>query len=159
MVLIPTGKVYYDVSNGSHLSSPSVMIPAVDPAFGRLRELRPLLLKSHQILMEAEKDHYESLYAPIATKGEYLHLVLHHEQFSWLRPISQLIVQIDEVLMAKQPQARERATELVRQTRYLLQATEIGEVFQARSQRSAQSNPEMAAIMIKLSELLQDSQS
>jgi hypothetical protein len=106
--------------------------------------------------MEAEKDHYEAIYAPIATKGEYLHLVLHHEQFSWLRPISQLIVQIDEVLMAKQPQAIERATELIGQTRYLLQATEIGEAFQSRSQRLAQSNPEMAMLIIKLTELLQD---
>ncbi len=132
------------------------MIPAVDPAFGRLRELRPLLLKSHLILMEAEKTDYELIYSPIATKGEYLHLVLHHEHFSWLRPISQLIVQIDEVLMAKQPQSSQRATELISETRYLLKATEIGEVFQARSQRSAESNPEMATVIIKLTELLED---
>jgi hypothetical protein len=47
--------------------------------------------------MDAEKDLYEAVHGPIPNKGEYLRLVLNHEQFSWLRPISQFIVQIDEV--------------------------------------------------------------
>ncbi|NJL45283.1 MAG: hypothetical protein HC922_05090 [Leptolyngbyaceae cyanobacterium SM2_3_12] len=85
-----------------------------------------------------------------------MRLVLSHEQFSWLRPISQFIVQIDEVLMAKQPQAPERAMELMAEARNLLQATEIGHAFQERTQVAARQDPEMAAISLRVTELLGD---
>lgn len=129
--------------------------PASDPAFASLRELRPLLLKAHKILMDAEKDRYEASYGAIANKGDYLRLVLSHEQFSWLRPISQLIVQMDEVLMSKQPQPLARGAEIFDQARHLLYDTEIGQAFQTRSQATARSNPEMAAMAQRLHELMQ----
>jgi hypothetical protein len=128
--------------------------PASDPAFVPLRQFRPLLLKAHKILMDAEKDRYEANHGPIANKGDYLRLVLSDEQFSWLRPISQLIVQIDEVLMAKQPQPLERAPELLNQARHLLYDTEIGQAFQARTQVVAQRDPEMAAMAQRMDELM-----
>jgi hypothetical protein len=131
--------------------------PSSDPAFQKLRELRPILLKSHKVLMDAEKDNYEALYGKIPNKGEYLRLVLSHEQFSWLRPISQFIVQIDEVLMSKKPQPLERADELITAARNLLQQTEIGETFQARSEAIARNDPEMAAMHQKVTELLNES--
>ncbi|QQE67207.1 hypothetical protein GFS31_39190 [Leptolyngbya sp. BL0902] len=130
--------------------------PAVDPAFDQIRELRPLLLKAHKHLMEAEKDIYEAAHGPIPHKGEYLRLVLSHEQFSWLRPISQFIVQLDEVLMSKQPQPLARAEELMQEARHLLQATEIGHAFQERSALAAQNNLEMAAMTLRITELLAD---
>ena len=80
--------------------------------------------------------------------------MLSDEQFSWLRPISQLIVQIDEVLMAKQPQPLERAPELLNQARHLLYDTEIGQAFQARTQVVAQRDPEMAAMAQRMDELM-----
>lgn len=128
--------------------------PASDPAFEPLRHFRPLLLKTHKLLMDAEKDRYEANHGAIATKGDYLRLVLSDEQFSWLRPISQLLVQIDEVLMSKQPQPVERAPELLNQARHLLYDTEIGQVFQERSQLVARSNPEMAAMVQRMDELM-----
>jgi hypothetical protein len=129
--------------------------PVTDPAFASLREFRPLLLKAHKLLMEAEKESYEISYGPIANKGDYLRLVLSHEQFSWLRPISQFIVQIDEVLMAKQPQPLDRAPELLGQARHLLFDTEIGQAFQARTEAIARSNPEMAAMAQRMAELME----
>ena len=54
--------------------------PASDPAFEPLRQFRPLLLKAHKILMDAEKDRYEASHGPIANKGDYLRLVLSDEQ-------------------------------------------------------------------------------
>jgi hypothetical protein len=129
--------------------------PASDPAFVPLREVRSLLLKAHKILMDAEKDRYEASYGPIANKGDYLRLVLSHEQFSWLRPISQLIVQMDEVLMAKQPQPLARASELLDQARHLLYDSEIGQAFQDRSDSIARHNPEMGAMAQRLHEIMQ----
>ncbi|HSM81059.1 MAG TPA: hypothetical protein VLS96_05210 [Nodosilinea sp.] len=133
----------------------TVGTPAVDPAFAALREFRPLLLAAHKLLMDAEKEFYEERHGPIANKGEYLRLVLSHGQFSWLRPISQFIVQMDEVLMSKQPQPPERASELLNQARHLLQDTEIGQVFQARTELVARHSPEMVATAQRMEELLQ----
>jgi hypothetical protein len=124
------------------------------PDLAILKELRPLLLKSHKLLMEAEKTRYEAIYGPIPTKGEYLRLVLHHEQFSWLRPFAQLIVQIDEVLMAKTPLPPERSTEVLHQARNLLQASEIGEAFEVSSQALTYQDPEIAPMLARLTALL-----
>jgi hypothetical protein len=124
------------------------------PDFAVLQELRPLLLKSHKILMEAEKDRYEANFGPIANKGEYLRLVLHHEQFSWLRPISQLIVEIDEVLMARTPPPPERATQVLGQARTLLQVSEVGEAFYAFSEELIHQESELGPMLVRVTELL-----
>jgi hypothetical protein len=129
--------------------------PATDPAFAPLHELRSLLLKAHKILMDAEKDRYEASHGPIANKGDYLRLVLSHEQFSWLRPISQLIVQMDEVLMAKQPQPLDRAPELLNQARHLLHDSEIGQAFQERALAIAPQHPDLAAMAERIGQLTQ----
>jgi hypothetical protein len=71
-----------------------------------------------------------------------------------LQPVSQLIGQIDEVLMAKEPQPLERATQLMAEARSLLQATEIGQAFQERSALTARKDPEMAAMALRVEELL-----
>jgi hypothetical protein len=128
--------------------------PSTEPAFQPLRELRPLLLKSHKVLMDAEKERYEATHGPISNKGEYLRLVLGHEQFSWLRPISQLIVQMDEVLMSKKPQPLEQADELMATARNLLQETEIGEAFWRSADALAPTDPEMAAMRQQIADLL-----
>lgn len=129
--------------------------PASDPAFAKLRELRSLLLKAHKQLMEAEKDAYEAIHGPIPHKGEYLRLVLSHDQFSWLRPISQFIVQMDGVLMAKEPQPLGRAEDLMVEARHLLQTTEIGHAFQEKSTLLAQRDAAMAALVERVTALLQ----
>jgi hypothetical protein len=140
-----TAEMTANMSNG---------LPASDPAFAPLRELRSLLLKAHKILMDAEKDRYEATYGAIANKGDYLRLVLGHEHFSWLRPISQLIVQLDEVLMAKQAQPLDRAPELLTQARHLLQDSEIGQMFQDRTRLATAQHPELTAMAERMAELM-----
>lgn len=142
----PTGQLPRKVRNVSMVAS--------TPDFATLQELRPLLLKSHKILMEAEKDRYEASFGPIANKGEYLRLVLHHEQFSWLRPISQLIVEMDEVLMARTPPPPERATEVLHQARTLLQLSEVGEAFFAYSEELVHQGSELGSLVVRVTELL-----
>ncbi|WP_008313994.1 hypothetical protein [Leptolyngbya sp. PCC 6406] len=73
------------------------------PAYQKLKTLRPLLLKLHKALLNVERDHYERIHGPITSKGEFFQLVIGDEWFSWLRPMSQFIVQMDEVLWSKEP--------------------------------------------------------
>ncbi len=68
------------------------------PAIARLQEIRPELLRLHKALLDSERVVYEQTNGRIANSGEFFRLVISDDAFSWLRPISQFIVQIDELL-------------------------------------------------------------
>ena len=68
----------------------------------RLKYFRNSLLKLHKLLLESERVRYEQTNGPIKNKGEFFQLVISDDAFSWLRPISQFIVQIDEFTSAKE---------------------------------------------------------
>ena len=70
----------------------------------RMRELRLGLLRLHKALLDSERAAYERVHGQV-TGGELLQLVINHEQFAWLRPVSELIVRIDEMLDAVEPAA------------------------------------------------------
>jgi len=69
-----------------------------DLAVARLKEIRPELLRLHKALLDSERIVYEQTNGPIANSGEFFRLVIDDDAFSWLRPISKFIVQIDELL-------------------------------------------------------------
>ncbi len=69
-----------------------------DLTVARLQEIRPELLRLHKALLNSERIVYEQANGPIANSGEFFRLVIDDDAFSWLRPISQFIVQIDELL-------------------------------------------------------------
>jgi hypothetical protein len=107
----------------------------------RLRDIRTALLRLHKTLLELERASYERTHGKISNSYEYLNLVMHHPQFSWLRHLSELIVQIDETL-----DTRERATEgtanaLIQQSRLLLTPNEAGPEFQRKYYASVQESP------------------
>ena len=64
----------------------------------RLRQVRDHLLDLHKALLDAERTRFEREHGRVASSGQWLQLVLGHEQFAWLRPFSGLIVRIDEWL-------------------------------------------------------------
>ncbi len=89
-------------------------------ARGRLHGVRDGLLRLHKALLESERVGYERAKGRIASSQEFLQLALQHEWFSWLRPVSELIVQIDELLDGEEPVTDERAAVFVERTRTLL---------------------------------------
>lgn len=72
--------------------------PSSDPTITRLQAIRPELLRLHKALLDSERIVYEQTHGPIVNSGEFFRLVIEDPAFSWLRPISQFIVQIDELL-------------------------------------------------------------
>lgn len=120
----------------------------------QLRQLRPLLLKFHKALLEHERAIYEQTYGAIANTGEYFQLVLGHEWFNWLRPISQMIVRIDEQLHAKKPEAAESATMLLAEVQTLMNPVEDGTIAEQRYYQAIQQNPEIAQMHTAFSAIL-----
>ncbi|MBD2093620.1 hypothetical protein H6F90_00425 [Trichocoleus sp. FACHB-591] len=120
----------------------------------RLREVRAALLRLHKALLEFERVNYEQFFGRIQSKGEYFQLVVNHDWFSWLRPISQFIVQIDEALSAKEPITVGAANELLSQARQMLRPAQDGTTLEKRYYRAIQQEPEIALLHADVSQLL-----
>jgi hypothetical protein len=81
-----------------------------DPARQSLIDLRNRLLQLHKVLLEDERRTYERVHGRIPSPGAFLQLLLSDSWFAWLRPVTGLVVEIDEALAAKEP-ATEQTTE------------------------------------------------
>jgi 23S rRNA G2445 N2-methylase RlmL len=63
-----------------------------------LREMSRALIPLHRGLIEATKSDYSFAYSPIDTPAELLRLVQADPFFEWLKPVTTLIVDIDEIV-------------------------------------------------------------
>jgi hypothetical protein len=106
----------------------------------RLGAVRHALLKLHKALLDDARVEFERARGRIESSGEFLQLVLNDEWFAYLRPLSTLVVQIDELLDAEEATKRE-ADALIAQARAMLKpdeggSEEWGEKYRAALQRS-----------------------
>jgi hypothetical protein len=62
-----------------------------------LRELFRLLLPLHRGLIEAARGDYAFAYGPVEKPSHLLQLLDEHPFFAWLKPLTSLIVHIDEM--------------------------------------------------------------
>jgi hypothetical protein len=118
--------------------------------------LRRVLLRLHKALLDDERLAYERIYGRV-TGSELLQLVINHEQFAWLRSISELIVSIDEMLDAEEPVTSADAELLLTQTRALLKPSENGTDFERKYYASLQRAPEIVLAHREVTKILQDS--
>ena len=108
----------------------------------RLRGVSRALLRLHKALLEDERVQFERVRGRIESSGEFLQLVLHDEWFSYLRPLSALVVQIDELLDAKEA-TNEEASALIAQARAMLKPSETGNEFERRYYAAIQREPDV----------------
>jgi hypothetical protein len=85
-----------------------------------LEELHSALLKLHKALLDSEKILYEKNVGPIQSPNHFFQLLTSDPYFAWLRPISQLIVAIDETLDAKEDLTNASVDSLMSQSVFLL---------------------------------------
>ncbi len=128
---------------------------SLDFPFKRLRDVRTKLLRLHKALLESEKVEYEKFHGPIRSRGEFFQLVIGEGVFSWLRPFSQFIVEIDEVMAAKdEPVTLQQVNHLLEEARMLLRPSENGNVREQRYFEAIQRDPDIAFMHAELSQLL-----
>lgn len=63
----------------------------------QVHRVRENLLELHKTLLDAVRVDYEREHGRVETAGALLQLVVSDPAFAWLRPLSQLIVAIDEL--------------------------------------------------------------
>ena len=120
-----------------------------DSSLRYLRDLRGRLLHLHKTLLEMERADFERDFGRL-TSGELLQLVINHAQFAWLRQVSALVVQIDEMLDTDKKVTVNEFCELLTLARLLFKSP-ADESFNEKYQAAFQHEP---AVVIAHSEVM-----
>ncbi len=118
----------------------------------RLRDLSRRLLLLHKVLLDRERHAYEQRHGAIPS-GALLGLVLDDEAFAWLRLLSGLIAEIDELVDTDEPVARDNVERPFREA-YRLLKSGVGGDFQDRYHVALQESPDVVMAHADVSRLL-----
>jgi len=131
--------------------------PHSDLARQRLTALRHGLLRLHKTLLDSEKLTYEREHGRIASRGAFFQLVIGDDWFAWLHRVSELVVQIDEMLEAEEPATAVEATRVMERARLLLKPSEDGAEFGKRYWNAMQRDPDVVLAHAEVKRLLRKS--
>jgi hypothetical protein len=120
----------------------------------QLTRVRTVLLRLHKTLLDFERDGYERAHGPIANSYAFLQLVMSDPWFAWLRQLSELIVEMDELLAAKETPRDATALALVEQASIMLTPSEAGSEFQRKYFAAMQESPEVVLAHSEFAALL-----
>lgn len=110
----------------------------------RLDDVRLGMLAVHKALLQYERIRFERERGRVPSSGEFLQLVIHDPWFEWLRPLSALVVRIDEALAADEPPTSiSEAEQIISVAKDLLRPSEGAEGFSGSYFRALQDSPEV----------------
>lgn len=135
----------------------SPILPHSDLARRRLLDLRNGLLKLHKTLLDSERIAYERVHGQISSRGAFFQLVIGDSWFAWLHGVSQLVVQIDEMLDGEETATVVEATRVIEQARMLLKPSEDGAEFGKRYYEALQRDPDVVLAHAAVKKLLRKS--
>jgi hypothetical protein len=122
----------------------------------RLEKVRLALLTLHKALVDSERASYEQTMGTIPSPNHFLKLLTEDPWFAWLRPISQMIVSMDEALDMKEEPPSDTAVEaLLKETRALLSPSEIGEGFSRHYFDALQRDPNVILAHAEMTKLFE----
>ena len=109
----------------------------------QLTRVRTVLLRLHKTLLDFERERYEREHGTIANSYAFLKLVMGDPWFAWLRQLSELIVEMDELLAAKETPKDATAVALMQQANIMLIPSDSGTEFQKKYFAAMQQSPEV----------------
>jgi hypothetical protein len=119
-------------------SPPAPLSPATAE---RLREVRLRLLDLHKALLDDSRAAYELDRGRIQTNATLLQLVINDPWFAWLRPLSEIVVRIDVMLLHDAPATEADAASLLEHVERLLSPAEGAAPFAQRYSEALQRQP------------------
>ena len=114
-----------------------------DAARQALVHLHDSLLVLHKALIDSERITYEKTFGTVESANRFLQLLIDDPWFAWLHPISELVVEIDELLDDATKVNARNVNELYRRAQGLLKASEEGEGFPRSYFEALQREPEV----------------
>ena len=119
-----------------------------------LKDLRHGLLRLHKTLLDSEQVTYERIHGRIGSSGHLLQLVMSDPWFAWLRPLSHLVVRIDEMMEAEQETTLPDISKILTEVRELLKPSEVGEGFKRNYYEALQRTPDVVLAHAHVKKLL-----
>ncbi|MBE9032882.1 hypothetical protein IQ266_24400 [filamentous cyanobacterium LEGE 11480] len=127
-----------------------------DTAIEQLKQVRMGLLRLHKALLDAEKITYEQANGRIANNMEFFGLVLNHEWFQWLRPMSGLIAEVDEAVgNKKSPITADIAVRYLEQVTQLVAVHPTDKGNALKYYEAIERDPNVAQLHVTLTQILQ----
>jgi hypothetical protein len=120
-----------------------------------LTELRQALIPLHRTLLEWERAAYERVHGRMGA-AEILKAVVTDPQFAWLRPVSELIARIDEVLQSDAPDVRVDVDGIISLARTLVVPDEEGTPYERRYHAALQEVPDVVFAHRRVTGVLRD---
>lgn len=121
-----------------------------DPIRDSLAEVRRGLLRLHKALIDAERLAFERGRGPV-TNSQLLQSLIEDPFFAWLRPYSQLIVEIDEALASRdQPVTPDAARDFVGRVRELVTVPEEHEQTMSRYDEVRSRHPDVLIAHVEI---------
>jgi len=153
---MPLDERYDKISKVFSMNCPmSSQLSLDDQDFLRLRNVRLTVLRLHKALLDSERVEYEQVHGRVRSNTEFFQLVIGDDWFAWLRPISQLIVQMDDVLNSKEPVTLDQVNTLLDQTSTLLQPAEEGTRLEQNYYLAIQRDPTIAIMHAQMRQLFE----
>lgn len=120
----------------------------------RLGPVREAMLNLHRNLLDAERMAYERMHGRVPGSADALQLAIHDPWFAWLRPLTALVVAMDEAMLEDSPEADARVPNLLEEARRMVRADEDGNDFQQRLFEFVQRSPDVAIAEVSAARLL-----
>jgi hypothetical protein len=118
-----------------------------------LKEIRNEMLRLHKTLLDIEKANYEAEFGKLSP-NQLLQLLFENERFTWLRTISTLIADIDEMFASRKGIDENLKRELYNKTRDLFDEEAVGnEEFKAKYHANLNTETNVAFHHVKILKL------
>lgn len=135
-------------------SSKQVRIRQTNPLRQTLTDVRQGLLGLHKALIVAEQLTFERIYGRVDSTGQLLQLVMNDPWFTWLHPLSNMVVRIDELLDSDEELTVEDIAILLTEVRALIRPSELGDGFERSYYEALQRAPEVVMAHCEMKKLL-----
>lgn len=119
-----------------------------------LLDVRRSLLTLHKALIIAEQLTYERIHGRVGSTGQLLQLVLNDPWFTWLHPLSQMVIRLDELLDGESPPTPVEVEQLLSEVRALIRPSEEGDGFERSYYEALQRAPDVIFAHVEVKKLL-----
>ncbi|MCC6141734.1 MAG: hypothetical protein IT389_14075 [Nitrospira sp.] len=135
-------------------SSQQSTIQTTDPLRRTLTDVRHGLLGLHKALIVAEQLTFERIYGRVDSTGQLLQLVMNDPWFTWLHPLSNVVVRIDEMLDEGCALSLEDVAQILTEVRGMIRPSELGDGFERSYYEALQRAPEVVMAHCEMKKLL-----
>jgi hypothetical protein len=102
----------------------------------------------------AEQLTFERIYGRVDSTGQLLQLVMNDPWFTWLHPLSNVVVRIDEMLDEDCSLSTEDVAQILTEVRGMIRPSELGDGFERSYYEALQRAPDVVMAHCEMKKLL-----